>query len=1055
MGNTVSREHAKLPFAYTHARREDHVWGSPAFSSSWRRQRLAHRLLLIKNSDNASVTPFPPFRSGSSTFLDNSQAVADGPFSATGFSSGAYADGTGAAPTFATMPFSTSSTSLSAMSTGSDNEEVVSLSSILHQGPESKWHSLDLDMDQLEIATYAVGGDSCDYAALAEDPSPQPTPPLPPMPLPTPVSAMTTGRDLRSTKKKLFRSASCSRSRARAADPIVCLDKRLDLGQGPGAGVAGSGPEHVRRADPETAVTLRSSSAMGSRPRPAPDAAPDATTSKRSSTTPGPSNSSRPSTTSPASSSPTFGRNALNRRRGSLQLPLPLPFRSNDDSNETLAVPRPRSSAQRNTIKRLLHSRQHLYRLDSDSEESFTGIQEDSRQDHCHNRNRDNNVEEDIGDGGGDMDDDNDGDDNKVDNDDQDHAKLDLISALGIEDPSSEAIEVEPFAFFDAHCSHTLQNLTSMQRLHGGIPPDSLYWNSGFSGSAGSGPSSPWRDPDEDEIGQPGSRIGIDEFAGLGPPPDYPHHQNHHSSHHSHHPHHGMTTESEPGILGGRWRLGSRRGSRSGPPAGPLSGSGSMNALLASAATAAAANTAGAWMYGSDGLLPYLPMTDEDVSHLSPLPFSELPNLSSIGLCGHGIVRLSRNIRLLTSATCLQICCNDLCSIPVEIGCLRNLTLLDLSKNSLTQIPDSIRYLTKLVDLKLAFNFIEVLPASIGELVKLTSLTLASNRLVAIPSQIGQLKSLANLDFSDNPLTVLPAEIGRLQMLKRLRVDRCPLQQEFVHSPLHSPPSLLELAARVIVRRRRDLFHDSASSSTMGLLQLLPPHLKSYLRTAKKCSFCDGPYFETSYKRGKMMEKNDHLIPLEYTLCTPHWNTEMERVRLLFCARPITAPPAFVPSPPAAAMVMTAAVVQGTPGGATKQESMTSSYTQTTAPSSRPGSPFSQFRQSGSKQPLAMVATDVIVAPSSHLAMVSPTLTTTSPFDPILHPQQQSSQQSPSQLPGLGQNSSQGHGLGFRIRRRASRQELGTSSNMTGTLSSSSSFPSLTVATAVATTTEP
>ncbi|KAG0207337.1 hypothetical protein BGX28_001387 [Mortierella sp. GBA30] len=264
---------------------------------------------------------------------------------------------------------------------------------------------------------------------------------------------------------------------------------------------------------------------------------------------------------------------------------------------------------------------------------------------------------------------------------------------------------------------------------------------------------------------------------------------------------------------------------------------------------------------------------DEDLENLSPIPFSDLPSLTNIGLCSHGIVKLSSNIRLLASATCVQI------RIPVEIGFLRNLTLLDLSKNRLTSLPETIKHLSKLVDLKLSFNQLESIPAGIGGLTKLAALYLDNNRLESIPSHIGQIKGLVNLDLSDNPITVLPAEVGKLQFLRRLKLDRCPLKEEFVHSPLHSPPTLLELAARVIVRHE------------VPIPSLLLPHLKTYLRSARKCTFCDGPYFDSWVKRGKMIEKNDVFIPLEYTLCQPHWNTEMERVKLLFCQRPITSPP--------------------------------------------------------------------------------------------------------------------------------------------------------------------
>ncbi|KAG0099973.1 hypothetical protein BGZ93_004899 [Podila epicladia] len=273
------------------------------------------------------------------------------------------------------------------------------------------------------------------------------------------------------------------------------------------------------------------------------------------------------------------------------------------------------------------------------------------------------------------------------------------------------------------------------------------------------------------------------------------------------------------------------------------------------------------------------PSVDEEVSHLSPIPFTELPSLTNIGLCSHGIVKLSANIRLLGSTTCLQLCCNDLCSVPPEIGYLRNLTLLDLSKNSLTCIPDTIQHLSKLVDLKLSFNFLESLPSTIGQLSKLAGLALDNNRMERIPTQIGMIKGLVTLDLSDNPIQVLPAEIGRLQLLRSLKLDRCPLIDEFSHSPLHSPPTLLELAARVIVR------HD------LKVPTILATRLKAYLKTAQRCTFCEGPFFESWCKRGKIIEKNDHCIPLEYTLCHPHWNTEMERVRLLFCPRPPTSPP--------------------------------------------------------------------------------------------------------------------------------------------------------------------
>ncbi|KAG9295588.1 hypothetical protein G9A89_000953 [Geosiphon pyriformis] len=270
----------------------------------------------------------------------------------------------------------------------------------------------------------------------------------------------------------------------------------------------------------------------------------------------------------------------------------------------------------------------------------------------------------------------------------------------------------------------------------------------------------------------------------------------------------------------------------------------------------------------------------ETLTGLSAIQFSELPSLTNIGLCQLGLVKLSPNICFLLSTTSLQICCNELTNIPPEIGHMKNLTALDVSENRLQTIPDTIGFLHKLVELKLSKNQLISIPSSIGSMKKLGTLYLDHNRITELPSEIGQIKDLVNLDVSHNPLTVLPAEIGRLQYLRKLRIDDCPLQPGFVHELAHSPPSLMELAARTIVRQQIPILQDTTQD------------IKNYLASAKKCSFCAGPYFENFVKRGKIIEKNDHPIPLEYRLCCPHWNTEQERVSLLFCALPDTAPSA-------------------------------------------------------------------------------------------------------------------------------------------------------------------
>ncbi|KAG0320447.1 hypothetical protein BGZ97_000159 [Linnemannia gamsii] len=403
---------------------------------------------------------------------------------------------------------------------------------------------------------------------------------------------------------------------------------------------------------------------------------------------------------------------------------------------------------------------------------------------------------------------------------------------------------------------------------------------------------------------------------------------------------------------------------------------------------------------------------DEDVAHLSPIPFSELPSLTNIGLCSHGIVKLSSNIRLLSSTTCLQVCCNDLCVIPPEIGFLRNLTLLDLSKNSLMTIPDSIRFLTKLIDLRLSGNFIDTLPPSIGELTKLTHLSLENNQLKRVPRQLGQLKALTHLVLDDNPITVLPAEVGQLHYLRRLKLDRCPLVQEFVHSPVHSPPTLMELAARVILRQG------------MVVPPLMPSHLKAYLRSSQRCSFCDGPYFESSVKRGKIIEKNELLVPLEYTLCIPHWNTEMERVKLLFGPRPVTSPKPRTPRRTAAATGLLAP--EAGPAAAAESTTTTTSTTR-------------RHTKSESAGPvLASTAASVLGGGSSSPAYASPV--GQAPLTFSLTPLSTIGSTIPPTTEMTCPNSSSGNGCGIGSSGRKSRgfrSKLGSSGSNSGWFSSS------------------
>lgn len=220
--------------------------------------------------------------------------------------------------------------------------------------------------------------------------------------------------------------------------------------------------------------------------------------------------------------------------------------------------------------------------------------------------------------------------------------------------------------------------------------------------------------------------------------------------------------------------------------------------------------------------------------------------------------------------------------LPRTLGHLKNLIVLDVSQNNLRVVPDTISYLSKLIELNLSNNKLTKLPYTVGGLKKLQTFLLNDNQVAELPTEIGLMKSLTILDLSNNPLKVLPAELSRLQFLRRMRLDGCPFVEEFVHELAHKPPTLLELCARTIVRHQ------------VPILASTPDDIKDYIASAKTCSFCGGPYFQSFVKRGKIVEKPDQVfVPLEYRLCAAHWNDESERIRLMFAPLPDTAPPSL------------------------------------------------------------------------------------------------------------------------------------------------------------------
>lgn len=205
---------------------------------------------------------------------------------------------------------------------------------------------------------------------------------------------------------------------------------------------------------------------------------------------------------------------------------------------------------------------------------------------------------------------------------------------------------------------------------------------------------------------------------------------------------------------------------------------------------------------------------------------------------------------------------------------MKNLESLLLAKNRLKTLPDTICYLSNLLELDVSFNELTDLTPCIGYLEKLKTLKLTSNQISKLPTEIRALVSLTTLELGHNPLCSLPAEISKLPNLRRMRLDECPLNTDISYTLEHSPPSLLELCARTVITKKVALDHKA-----------LPKHLIDYIGSAKSCTSCLGPYFESFVLRGRLLEKADAYVPLEYTLCSSHWIDEEDRICSMFSSQ--------------------------------------------------------------------------------------------------------------------------------------------------------------------------
>ena len=133
-------------------------------------------------------------------------------------------------------------------------------------------------------------------------------------------------------------------------------------------------------------------------------------------------------------------------------------------------------------------------------------------------------------------------------------------------------------------------------------------------------------------------------------------------------------------------------------------------------------------------------------------------DMEGFGLTGAVLAEVGQ----LTSLRHLNLCNNQLTSLPAEIGQLTSLDVLNLYGNQLTSVPPEIGQLASLEWLYLHGNQLTSVPGEIGQLMFLTGLSLQDNKLTSLPAEFGQLMSLTALFLSGNELTSVPAEIVQL-----------------------------------------------------------------------------------------------------------------------------------------------------------------------------------------------------------------------------------------------------------------------------------------------------
>lgn len=266
-----------------------------------------------------------------------------------------------------------------------------------------------------------------------------------------------------------------------------------------------------------------------------------------------------------------------------------------------------------------------------------------------------------------------------------------------------------------------------------------------------------------------------------------------------------------------------------------------------------------------------LDISDNSMTYLSD-ELSRLVNLRSLVAKNNKLDEdsLPKNFGSMKSLQLVNFAGNRFTDLPTQFTELENLNRLFMGANRLKTLPESINQLKNLEVLYVGGNRLQSIPETIGDLKYLTAMILSDNQLTNLPDSILKLRRLQSLSLHNNQLQTLPPQIVGLQ-LTELSLRNNPLVVRFVEDLVWEPPSLKELAGRVVKRHRLTYTEYD-----------LPRCLIEYLASAHQCvnPKCRGVYFTSRVEHVKFVDFcGKFRLPLMQYLCSPACTAESPRVR--------------------------------------------------------------------------------------------------------------------------------------------------------------------------------